>query len=82
MAKQTINVGSVANDGTGDAVRSAFQKTNANFDELYTQSQTASADVPASASATGTAGQIAYNADYFYVCVATDTWKRAALSTW
>lgn len=38
--------------------------------------------VPASASATGRAGQIAYDSGYVYVCTATDTWKRAALSTW
>jgi hypothetical protein len=37
---------------------------------------------PASASDTGSPGQTAYDADYFYVCVATDTWKRVALSTW
>lgn len=35
MAKQVINVGSSANDGTGDKIRVAFQKTNSNFDELY-----------------------------------------------
>jgi hypothetical protein len=40
--------------------------------------------VPASATASGTAGSIAYdNANgFFYVATATDTWKRAALSTW
>jgi len=37
---------------------------------------------PASATATGTQGQIAWDASYIYVCTATDTWKRAALSTW
>lgn len=37
---------------------------------------------PASATDTGTPGQMAYDADYFYVCVATDTWKRIALTTW
>jgi CRISPR/Cas system-associated protein endoribonuclease Cas2 len=37
---------------------------------------------PASATATGTAGEIRYTADYIYVCVATNTWKRTALSTW
>ena len=31
---------------------------------------------------TGTAGDIRYDADYVYICVATDTWKRAAISTW
>lgn len=37
---------------------------------------------PASASATGTTGTICKDDDYIYVCTATDTWKRAALSTW
>lgn len=35
MAKQTINIGSAANDGTGEAIRSAFDKINQNTDELY-----------------------------------------------
>lgn len=38
--------------------------------------------VPSAADSTGTAGQVAYDSDYFYVCVATNTWKRTALSTW
>jgi len=37
---------------------------------------------PSSASDTGTLGEIRYTADYIYVCTATDTWKRAALSSW
>ena len=37
---------------------------------------------PASASATGTTGDIAWDADYIYVCTATDTWKRTAIATW
>ena len=37
---------------------------------------------PASASDTGTAGTIAWDASYIYVCVATDTWKRTAIATW
>jgi hypothetical protein len=35
MAKQTINIGTLPNDGTGDPLRSAFEKINENFDELY-----------------------------------------------
>ena len=31
MAFQTIGVGTVANDGTGDPLRTAYQKINANF---------------------------------------------------
>lgn len=37
---------------------------------------------PASAAATGTQGQIAWDASYIYVCTANNTWKRAALATW
>ncbi len=35
MAIQTINLGNVVNDGLGDDLRTAFQKVNANFTELY-----------------------------------------------
>lgn len=35
MAKQTVNIGSSANDGTGDPLRDAFDKLNDNFDEVY-----------------------------------------------
>jgi len=35
MAQQVINIGSVANDGTGDPLRDAFDKVNDNFTELY-----------------------------------------------
>ena len=36
---------------------------------------------PATASSAGTAGQIVITADYLYVCAATNTWVRAALTT-
>jgi hypothetical protein len=35
MTKQTIDIGAVADDGTGDPIRTAFDKANDNFDELY-----------------------------------------------
>ena len=34
-AEQVINVGAAVNDGTGDTGRVAFQKAQANFDEIY-----------------------------------------------
>ena len=40
------------------------------------------AKTPSSATDTGTTGQIAWDADYVYVCTATDTWKRSAITTW
>jgi len=35
MAKQTIGIGSAANDGTGDPLRTGFSKVNDNFNEVY-----------------------------------------------
>lgn len=35
MTQQNINYGSAANDGTGDAFRVAFKKTDDNFNDLY-----------------------------------------------
>lgn len=35
MAKQTINIGTTANDGTGDPLRTAFDKANDNTNEIY-----------------------------------------------
>ena len=37
---------------------------------------------PATATSTGTLGDIRYTADYIYVCTATNTWKRTAIATW
>lgn len=35
MTRQNLNLGTTANDGTGDTLRQAGTKINANFDELY-----------------------------------------------
>lgn len=40
------------------------------------------ARTPASAAASGVTGEICWDANYVYVCTATNTWKRTALSTW
>jgi hypothetical protein len=37
---------------------------------------------PASASAAGVAGTIAWDAGFIYVCTATNTWCRVAIATW
>ena len=38
--------------------------------------------VPGSSSASGNPGDEAYDANYLYVCVSANTWKRVALSSW
>ena len=40
MTQQTINIGSAANDRSGDPLRTAFTKINANFTDVYTQLST------------------------------------------
>jgi len=35
MARKTIDIGIVGNDGTGDSIRDSFRKVNDNFRELY-----------------------------------------------
>jgi len=44
MAKEIINVGQAANDGTGDPLRNAFEKVNSNFTELYDTADTQDLD--------------------------------------
>lgn len=82
-------------DDAGTYVRTpVFIKRSNGFIGLQTSSPTRMLDInsdsirlrtaktPASATATGDAGQIAWDANYMYVCVATNTWKRTALNTW
>lgn len=40
------------------------------------------AAVPEAANSSGGIGDVSWDTDYFYVCVAPSTWKRIALSTW
>ena len=66
MAKTAIGVGSSANDGTGDPIRTAFQSTNSNFNELYTQfgngtTLSISGDITMSAGAATIAAQAVEN---------------------
>ena len=57
MAQQTVNIGSSANKGDGDPLRTAFTKINENFAEIY-------ADVATLETATGTSsgGTLVVNA--------------------
>lgn len=52
---------------------------NAVFNGTLALSNTAP---PASASGTGRKGELRYDGNYLYICVATNTWKRTALNTW
>ena len=65
----------IADAADSDATKKATIGT------LFTAASLA-ASTPASAAATGTAGEWQYDTNYIYVCVATNTWKRVGISTW
>ena len=62
--------------GTGDSP--TFVKTTLTGDEI----NVATPQTPASSSAAGTQGDVAWDTNYIYVAVAGNTWKRTSLSTW
>lgn len=37
---------------------------------------------PATSSSNGSSGDIAWDSNYIYLCVATNTWKRTAIAPW
>lgn len=90
-----VNVGTTANDGSGDDLRTAFIKVNDNFQYMGNTGFNAgniavngsitlnSALAPTgNSSAQGTVGQIVWDSGNIYVCVAANTWKRATLSSY
>jgi hypothetical protein len=152
MSQYTINIGALPNDGTGAPLRTAFNETNQNFNQIFaagpvlsnvqiannsilttntngnlvlvpngtgvvqanasivpnmanirnlgstTQSWSsiysqyinttnvtltgllAGPQTTKASTDTGTPGQICWDADYIYVCTATNTWKRSQLT--
>lgn len=90
-----VAVGTSANDGTGDSLRAAFVKVNSNFSNITDVGFDAgnisvagalvldnSLAPTGNSSAIGTAGQIVWDSGNVYVCVSTNTWKRATLSSY
>lgn len=80
------NVDNIVLTGASGAELATFVRnvalTNGNLtistgDLIITTSTT-----PASAGAAGVAGTVAWDADFIYICTATNTWKRVAIATW
>jgi hypothetical protein len=83
------------NDGTTVGMTwDSSARSNAGALGVATSTPTAAVDInsdvvrlrtsktPASATATGNAGDICWDASYIYVCTASNTWKRVAIATW
>lgn len=69
MAQQIINIGASPNDGQGNPIRTAFNKTNENFSELYSRAQT-SPPLTLVGTVGDSAGMYAYDSSNFYYCFA------------
>ncbi len=65
-------------DRVGIGTATPAVKLDVNSDVLRLRT----AKTPASAAAAGNQGDIAWDATYIYVCIATNTWRRVAHATW
>ena len=73
---QAVTIDSSGRVGIGTTSPTTLLDVNADTVRVRT------ARTPASASATGATGEICWDANYIYVCTATNTWKRTAIATW
>ena len=69
-------------DGSADKIGIKTDQPEAALDINDNTIRIRNSSTPSSASDYGLVGEIRWDANYIYVCVATDTWKRVALSSW
>ena len=73
----SVVLSAVDGDGNiGAGTSSPSQLLDVNDDTIRVRNS----KTPASGTATGTQGQVAWDDDYIYVCIATNSWKRASLN--
>lgn len=80
MAQRIINIGTVANDGTGETLRGAFANTNNNFTELYNNYTNVSADlVTLSVASNAWSNAVATAGNNYSVAIgiASNTWANS-----
>jgi hypothetical protein len=68
----------ITTSGVGIGTDTPTQKLDVNSSGIRIRDD----HTPASASASGNKGDIVWDSNYVYICISTNTWKRAALSTW
>lgn len=83
---QTLNSGDL--NAITDSINLKYEKPGTGIpkSDLATAVQNllgaSTSAVPTTPTSTGTAGQIATTATHLYICTATNTWRRIAISTW
>jgi hypothetical protein len=78
LTAATTNVGAYIEDNVGLETDQPTAKLDINSDKFRVRTS----KTPSSASDTGNAGDICWDANYIYICTATNTWKRVAIATW
>ena len=74
--KRLVIKGATGNVGIGTTAPTAKLDINSDIVRIRTPK------TPATAGATGNQGDVAWDSNYVYVCIATNTWKRSLLETW
>ena len=87
-AGDNATFGEITTMGTGERITGNTYGNYLDFNDnadIITISPTIAlinATAPASPTASGVTGQLAFDGTYWYVCVASNTWMRTQLSTW
>lgn len=69
-------------DNLNDGDVLAWNEINSQWEPATPTLSPITGTVPASNTDTGTAGELRFDTDYLYVCIATNSWKRATLADW
>ena len=78
-----LYITSTGNILAGTSTDNGTDKLQVNGSTISTQYKLSSLNTaPATSSSTGTTGEIRIDANYIYICTATNTWKRVAIATW
>jgi hypothetical protein len=75
IQSQIIHIGTLNSIGVADPTTSTFNFSGRKI-------KIANTFTPTSSSGVGNVGEICWDSNYLYVCVAPNTWKRSYISTW